>query len=211
MTEDASADGLDGQTESLQASLPSDEAIEARRLGREIRSLRKARGFTLAILAERSALSIGYLSLLERDLATPSINALLAISRALGVTVGWFFEPGKAPDEERDFVVRRARRRRLDFSAGIVDELLSPSLSGALELLSCRLPPGASSGDVPYTHQGEEAGVVIRGKLELWVDGKTFQLEAGDSFGFKSSQPHRYRNPGIDETEIVWAITPPSF
>jgi len=108
-------------------------------------------------------------------------------------------------------VVRRTRRRRLDYSAGIVDELLSPSLSGSLELLSCRLPPGATSGDNPYTHQGEEAGIVIRGKLELWVDGKTFQLEAGDSFGFPSSLPHRYRNPGRDETEIIWAITPPSF
>ena len=182
-----------------------------RRLGREIRGLRKARGFTLAVLAERSKLSVGYLSLLERNLATPSINSLHTISRALGVTVSWFFEAGEAPDEERDFVVRGTRRRRLDFAPGIVDELLSPSLSGALELLRSRFPPGASSGDAPYTHNGEEAGFVVRGKLELWVDGKSFVLEAGDSFGFSSSLPHRYRNPGDEEAEVIWAITPPSY
>ena len=184
---------------------------EPRLIGGDIRGLRKARGLTLTDLAEASGLSIGYLSLLERDRATPSIKALHAVSRALGVTISWFFEASDTPEAERDLVVRRARRRRLDYSAGLVDELLSPNLSGALELLSCRFPPGASSGDEPYTHAGEEAGVVIRGRLELWVDGRTVTLEAGDSFGFQSTLPHRYRNPGPDETEVIWAITPPSY
>jgi transcriptional regulator with XRE-family HTH domain len=186
-------------------------ADQPRLIGREIRSLRKARGLTLAGLAGASGVSIGYLSLLERDRATPSIKVLHALSRALGVTISWFFEANDAPEAERDLVVRRGRRRRLDYSAGVVDELLSPNLAGALELLSCRFPPGASSGDEPYTHAGEEAGVVIRGRLELWVDGRTATLEAGDSFGFQSALPHRYRNPGPDETEVIWAITPPSY
>src|SRR5262245_6662984 len=110
----------------------SGEAV--RFLGREIRGLRKARGYTLAEVSRATRLSVGYLSLLERDLATPSINALHAISRAFGVTISWFFEAGAAPEAERDIVVRRARRRRLDFTAGIVDELLSPSLDSSLEL-----------------------------------------------------------------------------
>lgn len=184
---------------------------DIQKIGREVRGLRKARGLTLTELAEKSGLSIGYLSLVERDRATPSINALHAISRALGVTISWFFDANAAPVEERGYVVRRARRRRLEFSAGIVDELLSPSLEGSLELLSSRFPPGASSGDAPYTHNGEEAGVIVRGTLELWVDGKHFVLKAGDSFGFPSSLPHRYSNPGSEETEVIWAITPPSY
>jgi transcriptional regulator with XRE-family HTH domain len=184
---------------------------EPRLIGGEIRGLRKARGLTLTDLADASGLSIGYLSLLERDRATPSIKALHAVSRALGVTISWFFEANEVPEEERDLVVRRARRRRLDYSAGLVDELLSPNLSGALELLSCRFPPGASSGEEPYTHAGEEAGVVIRGRLELWVNGRSVLLEAGDSFGFQSTLSHRYRNPGLDKTEVIWAITPPSY
>jgi transcriptional regulator with XRE-family HTH domain len=185
--------------------------VPVRYLGPEIRNLRKARGLTLAAVAQASGLSVGYLSLLERDRATPSINALHAISRALGVTISWFFEAGETPAPERDIVVRRARRRRLDFSPGISDELLSPSLAGALELLASRFEPGAASGDSPYTHTGEEAGIVLRGQLELWVDGKTFLLGAGDSFGFPSTLPHRYRNPGSDEAEVIWAITPPSY
>lgn len=187
------------------------ESAPIRYLGPEIRNLRKARRLTLAAVATASGLSVGYLSLLERDRATPSINALHAISRALGVTISWFFEAGETPATERDIVVRRARRRRLDFSPGISDELLSPSLAGTLELLASRFQPGAASGDSPYSHTGEEAGVVLRGQLELWVDGKTFLLVAGDSFGFPSTLPHRYRNPGSEEAEVIWAITPPSY
>lgn len=182
-----------------------------RKLGREIRGLRKARGYTLAVLGTKTGLSVGYLSLLERDLCTPSINALHSISRALGVTISWFFDTGEIPPGERDYVVRRNRRRRLDFSAGVVDELLSPTLTGQLELLASRFPPGASSGPAPYTHEGEEAGVMLRGKLELWIDGKVFLLEAGDSFGFPSTLAHRYLNPDTEEAEVIWAITPPSY
>ena len=52
---------------------------------------------------------------------------------------------------------------------------------------------------------------ILRGKLELWVDGKMFLLEAGDSFGFPSTLAHRYLNPDTEEAEVIWAITPPSY
>ncbi len=190
---------------------PDADSTTPRQIGHEIRDLRKARKLTLQQLAKACGLSIGYLSLLERDIATPSINALHDISRALGVTISWFFDAGRAPPAERGFIVRRANRRRLDFHPGISDELLSPSLSGTLELLSSRFASGAASGATPYTHTGEEAGIVVRGRLELWIDGKRFDLQPGDSFGFPSSLPHRYSNPGPDETEVIWAITPPSY
>lgn len=181
------------------------------RVGAEIRGLRKARNVTLSQLSEASGLSVGYLSMVERQQSTPSIKALMSIANALGVTIGWFFEGDAGRPHESGLVVRRSRRRRIDFAAGIVDELLSPSLEGRLELVLCRVAPGASSGGEPYSHVGEEAGVVVRGRLELWVDGQTMLLEPGDSFGFESTRPHRYRNPGSDETEVVWVITPPSY
>lgn len=189
------------------------EALEATpsHLGAEIRGLRKARNLTLIQLAATSGLSVGYLSMVERQKAMPSIKALMSIAQALGVTIGWFFEADAVHPQERGLVVRRSRRRRIDYSTGIVDELLSPSLKGSIELVLCRMAPGATSGEEPYSHSSEEAGMVVRGRLELWVDGQNVLLETGDSFGFESTRPHRYRNPGPDETEVVWAITPPSY
>lgn len=181
-------------------------------VGSEIRSLRNAREITLQHLSEKTGLSIGYLSQIERNISSPTVDALHAISRVLGVTISWFFKQSdKESVSERDLVVRAAKRRRLKFSSGIVDELLSPNLDRQLELLRCTFPPGATSGETPYAHQGEEAGIVISGQLEVWVGDKHFRLREGDSFAFESHKPHRYRNPGRTNTVVIWAITPPSY
>jgi quercetin dioxygenase-like cupin family protein len=80
-----------------------------------------------------------------------------------------------------------------------------------LELLRSTFAPGATSGGQAYSHSGEEAGVILKGELELTIDGEVFVLKAGDSFGFQSSLPHRYRNISDDSAEVIWAITPPSY
>src|SRR5260221_11492237 len=93
----------EGEAVAPPAAAPGDAAnTPIRYLGPEIRNLRKARGLTLAAVAQASGLSAGYLSLLERDRAPPPIHALHAISRALGVTISWFFEAGETPAPERD-------------------------------------------------------------------------------------------------------------
>ena len=181
--------------------------------GDEVRNLRKARNITLAELSTASGLSVGYLSQIERNLSTPSVRALTDLSRALGVTVGWFFNDGRqGPEDERGFVVREANRRKLGYGdLGGTDYLLTPSLDGQLELLLTKIQPGGSCGAESYSHRGEEAGLILTGRLEMWVDDRYFILEQGDSFNFPSTLPHHYRNACDHETVIVWAITPPSY
>ena len=137
--------------------------------------------------------------------------------------MSWFFPGPEAPDSEasdpdspdqntadRSIIVRRAERRAIAYDDGIRDELLTPGLGGKLELLSCRFAPG-SGVDTVYAHEGEEAGLVLSGVLDLWVGDAHHRLEAGDSFAFDSATPHRYRNPSETETIVIWALTPPSF
>ncbi|MEG6507405.1 XRE family transcriptional regulator [Methyloligella sp. 2.7D] len=182
------------------------------RVGNEIRLLRKARDKTIAELSEATGLSKGYLSQVERGISSPSVNALYGISRALGVTISWFFPPAsEGEDELRDIVVRADKRRTLRFSTGITDELLSPNLGGEIELLRCTFEPHSESGPEPYTHRGEEAGIVVSGTLHLWIGDQHVVLNKGDSFSFKSNVPHRYANPSSEETVVIWSITPPSY
>jgi transcriptional regulator with XRE-family HTH domain len=182
------------------------------RIGSEIKNLRRARDVTLDALSEASGLSKGYLSQIERGLSSPSIKALYNISRALGVTRSWFFPTENAQESElRDLVVRSTSRRSLTFVGGITDELLSPNLGRQLELLRCTFLPGSASGQEPYRHQGEEAGIVISGELTMWVGDQTVLLKDGDSFAFESDIPHRYANLSDRECVVIWAITPPSY
>jgi transcriptional regulator with XRE-family HTH domain len=186
-------------------------------LGNDIRQLRKVRGITLQQLARATGKSVGFLSQVERNLTKPSVAALQDISEALSVHIGWFFpEDSAGSSEEREFIVRRQNRRRLTYSElsgteylGLHDSLLSANLKGDLALGISRYEPGASTGDDSYDHEGEEAGLVLSGTLELSIDGRRFVLDAGDSFSFKSNLPHRYANPSATEdTVVVWANSP---
>jgi len=184
----------------------------ARRVGLEIRQLRKAKSMTIAELSIATGLSAGYLSQIERGISSPSVKALHTLSRALGVTVSFFFSPETDDGRTlRDFVVRAGQRRTLTFENDIRDELLSPNLGRKLELLRSVFPPGTSSGAEPYVHRGEEAGFVVSGELYLWIGDEEVLLKEGDSFAFSSDLPHRYANPGTIETVVIWAITPPSY
>jgi transcriptional regulator with XRE-family HTH domain len=196
-------------------ALSQDHALSD--LGREIRQLRKVRGITLQQLALATGKSVGFLSQVERNLTRPSVAALQDISEALSIHIGWFFpEDSTGSPQEREYIVRRQNRRRLTYSElsgteylGLHDSLLSSNLNGELALGISRYEPGASTGDDSYEHDGEEAGLVLSGTLELTIDGQQFVLDAGDSFSFKSNLQHRYANPSdSEETLVVWANTP---
>lgn len=194
----------------LHQDVPADSPTD--RLGPMIRETRKARGLTLQQLARATKLSVGYLSEIERGISSPVVTALHDIANALDVTVGWFFQNETGVDPaERGLIVRAVNRRSLSYASGITDQLLSPHLQGQLELLLSRFPPGTGSGETPYTHRGEEAGIVLQGAMELWIGDKSFVLRDGDSFSFPSTTPHRYHNVGKKEAIVIWAITPPTF
>ena len=163
-----------------------------------------------------AAKSVSFISKIERGHARPSVTTLQELAGALGVPVGWFFEAdGPVPADERAYVVRANRRRKLSYSGlsstdymGFEDHLLSASLEGQLALGISTYQPGGNTGDELYTHAGEEAGLIIKGQIDLHLEDKVFRLEAGDSFSFAASTPHRYSNPGDSEAQIVWANTP---
>ncbi|WP_374443782.1 cupin domain-containing protein [Stella sp.] len=184
-------------------------------LGTQLRSLRKAKGLSLAQVGQSAGLSIGMVSQIERGLASPSIRSLRKLADALDVPVAWFFHADSGrPEAELKMVVRREDRRQLRLptvgtNADLVAmDLLTPDLSGDIQLLMMTLEPGFTSGEA-HKHRGEEAGLVMTGTLRLWHGDQEFLLNQGDSFRFASSVPHRYANAGDGPTEVVWVLSPP--
>ena len=180
-------------------------------IGGRIRELRKAHGLTLHDVATAVGVSVSYVSQIERAVSRLPIGVLKKIADVLGVHMNWFFHEGtEGPADERDLIVRAANRRNLTFTGlGITEELLSPNLSGPLELLISTIHPGADSEF--YAHDGAEAGLVMQGTLELSVGERHFQLQAGDSFAFSSTEPHRCANRGAEPVKVFWVITPPHY
>lgn len=178
------------------------------RIGAQIRDLRKAKGITLITMAEKIGRSVGYVSQVERGVSALPIPVLQAISQVLDVQISWFFHAdGEVPLNEVDHIVRSAARRSLNFSGtGIREELLSPRLSGQLQMVLTTFAPSAGSQE-SRQRKGEEGGLVQSGTLELGIGDKRFLLSAGDSFILSGDEPHWSRNPSQEEeTIVIWTL-----
>ena len=180
-------------------------AIDA--VGDEIRRLRRSRGVSISELAAKIGRSVGFVSQIERGMSKPSLKDLYAISVGLGVQIGWFMlDEDLPPERERGVVVRAKSRRRYE-SAGIATEALSPYLGEELEMMRSTMQPGAQFEERTATHKGREAGFILKGELDMWIDGECHRLKEGDSYTFLSSTPHWSSNPGPGETVFIWVVT----
>lgn len=188
------------------ADVPTDIDV-----GAEIRALRKANNLTLKEVAAQAEISVGYLSEIERDMSRVPIGVLRRLCSVFGVSIGWLLGVARnGPEHERNIIVRAADRTRLTFPGiGISEELLSPDLTGPLEVLISTIDPGADSDF--YSHEGYEAGLVIEGEFELWIDGLKHTLHTGDSFSFPSTSEHRCVNNSSKPVKVLWIITPPHY
>ena len=81
----------------------------------------------------------------------------------------------------------------------------------AIQLMHEHYQPGADTGAQMLSHEAEEGGVIIRGRLEVTVGDQIRVLGPGDAYYFDSRTPHRFRNVGAEECEVVTANSPPSF
>jgi mannose-6-phosphate isomerase-like protein (cupin superfamily) len=81
----------------------------------------------------------------------------------------------------------------------------------AMSIMHERYAPGADTGADMLRHQGEEGGVVVRGRVELTIGAESRVLSPGDAYYFTSAIPHRFRNTGSEPCEIISASTPPTF
>ena len=188
-------------------------------LGAKIRAERKLRGMTLKDVAGRAGVSVSFLSQIERDEAKPSVGTLHDVAEALDLTLAEFFNPGAQPARTASGtpaaarVTRSNERKTLIYpGSGIRNELLTPDLKREIQMMWVVIPPGADTGDQPLVHEGEECGVVIQGRVEVWVgDDEHYVLGPGDAIWQLSTVPHRSRNTGDVDAIIVTAITPPSL
>lgn len=178
----------------------------ARRIGERLRKLRLARGASLAQVARACGFSVGFLSSLERGQTSASVATLHKLARFHRINIlDLFNASGSNPH-----LVRPGERKLLEAGPGVQMELLAWGKT-VMEPHLFRIAPGAGSGE-RYAHEGEEFLYVLRGQMEISLDGGgTIRLRPGDSFYFESSTPHRWSNPGRRETWVVWVNTPPTF
>lgn len=185
--------------------VPGSRNGSANAVGVRLRQLRARRGLPLAKVAKAVGISVGFLSALERSHMSASVGTLRKLARFYKTNILEFF----GPDDSNSPLVTPEKRRVLQAGKGVHMELLAGG-STVMEPHLFRVAPDAGSGD-SYSHEGEEFLYVLKGELQIALDGHEYSLKQGDSFYFESATPHHWKNPGLKETWVIWVNTPPTF
>lgn len=198
---------------STRIDLPNDSAG----VGARIRALRKEQSLSLRVVADRSGLSVGFLSQVERGLSSIALSSLHSVADALGVSLAALFEDRPLEPEGADdgvvvfTLTRAADRPRRVVSGGRHYELLSGRAPGlVLEPMLVYIEPGGTR-EAASPHPGEEFAYVLSGELIYEVDGTEHRLGPGDSLYLRSTAPHTFFNDGTETTVVVSVVTPRHF
>ncbi len=178
-------------------------------VGERLRILREMYGMSQRALAKKAGVTNGIISMIEKNTNSPSLATLKKILDVFPIHFSEFFTEGVTPQLKTFF---RAADLLEIGNAGFSFRQVGGDLTGKLmQILHERIEAGADSGSEMLRHESEEGGVVIRGSIELTVGGETQVLGPGDAYYFDSRIPHRFRNTGEQDAEVISACSPPAL
>ncbi len=186
-------------------------------IGGRLRMMRAARGLTQRDLAARAGLTNGAISLIEQNKSSPSVASLKRLLDAIPMTMSEFFAEVEENGAAKYFyaadelIELSPQNGTGDGAARVSLRQVGDASKHALQMLHERYPPGADTGPDLISHDGEEAGVVVSGIIEITVEDQTRVLNPWDGYLFDSRLPHRFRNIGDGDCVIISACTPPTF
>lgn len=182
-------------------------------LGEKIRSMRKKMGMTQKELAGQVGLTPSFISQLEKNLISPSLDSLFKLSEKLNVQPFYFLTDG-----EGDFIqkklIKPEERLEVRFPGlkgkNIKSQLLvSDTLNRRMEPFLVSLDEGAEVKGHFYNHKGDEFVYVIRGEIRVEFQEEKFILKQGDSFYIGSVSPTKWENCGKGVAVFLWILSPP--
>ena len=166
-------------------------------VGVQVRRWRTDRGMTLANVAEKSGLNIGYLSQIENDKASPSLNCLASIGEALDVPIAWFFL-----DELPEPTVVRASERPVRSRDGLgMIQRVDGGDTRDLVIVEGVAPAGGRAG--MHAHAGDEHHLILRGRWRMSQGDFTVDLEPGDYIRWDGTVPHDAEVIGDEEGHLL--------
>jgi len=181
-------------------------------LGGKIKSLRLKRGLTQSELGKRIGVTASYISQLERNLVSPSIDSFILLSSELRMNPGYFFAMNRA-DSQR-MICRKAQRQPVALPGVKGDAvkfqlLVASNDSRRMQAMLVTIEPASEFSDHFFNYKGDEFVLVLKGELELDIGSASYLLREGDSLYLDSIMPVTWRNTGETAVQAVWVLSPP--
>ncbi len=180
-------------------------------IGPKLRELRDLNGLSLQQLSDRSDVSPAAIHKVEQGNMVPTITTLLKLANALDRPVSYFVDEEDSAPAYMVFTPAKERKEIFTSHTGIdLRGISGPYGQYFVASAIADIDPGASSGDKPLRHPGEELIFMLSGTLEVDVSDQTVRMVAGDSVHFRTDHEHRWRNPTKRPAKAVWIALRPS-
>ena len=177
-------------------------------LGERLKVIRKRHAMSQRELAKRAGVTNSTISMIEKNTVSPSFSSLLKVLKGFPMSVEEFFTLDLVKSNQ---VVFRSDEQADMLAQGVALKLIGHNIPDrGLSMLRETYPPGADTGEEMIKYDGEEAGTVIEGEIELTVDYKIYHMKAGDGYFFRTNLPHRFRNLSQETAVVISANTGPT-
>lgn len=177
-------------------------------IGKKLKMTRLKNDMTIQELAEKSRVSSNMISRIERGLTIPSVEILMKLAEAFGMSINFFVE-----EAEKGSTIIHTKKGQGEPIFFFEDKHQITSLTQGLRdpnfaVFYDTLEKDCNSGEGGMVHTGEEFALVIKGRMAFVIEGDHYLLEEGDSLTFKASLPHRWENRSEGETVVMWVVSP---
>lgn len=180
-------------------------------IGPKMRELRNMRGLSLQQLSDRSDVSPAAIHKVEQGNMVPTITTLLKLAAALERPVSYFVDEEDVVPSYAVYTPANERKKLYTSHTGIdLSGISGPYGQYFVASAIAEVVPGASSGESPLRHPGEELIHLLSGCLDVAVGDQRFRLEVGDSIHFRTDREHRWSNPGKKPAKAVWMALRPA-
>ena len=178
-------------------------------IGRRLKRIRTRLGMSQRQLARVSGVANATISQIEAGRLNPTVSMLKKVLDGIPISMSDFFADAS---DVADRIFFRADELTEIADGGVSFLQVGTNLRNkAVQLIKECYQPGAGTGRHAITHEGEECGIILAGRLQVTVGEQSAILRAGDAYYFKSNQPHHFHNPGSEPCELISACSPPSF
>ena len=177
-----------------------------RAIGPKVWSLRTRTGLSPQQLADHAQVSPAVIHKIEHNGTVPTVTTLLKIAAVLNCRLSYFTEEEDAETGPTTVFIPGSGRARAGTSRPGVElrDISGPHGRFFVSAACAAIQPGASSGDRPLRHPGEELIYLFEGYLEVSVDVTTFLMGPGDALHFRANRAHRWHNPGDIPVKALW-------
>lgn len=174
--------------------------LDLAHIGERVRECRKKKMMTIRVLGEYTGLSAGYLSMLEQNKTSPNVDSLARICEALDIDIQYALE-GEMPGKT---VIHREEMSKHLYPEENMTVEVADFGQGESIFEYITIEPGESAKKEEYRHVFSEMCMVIKGTLNVEVEGKICSLHPGDSVYIKSRERHSISNPGKEPCVSIW-------